>query len=259
MRYILLLAYVLHFSSCTDEAIPCNDPANPACPNYDPCLVFEFANADFSVTEQIAGPDCMDGRGDLNLVTEVDTTFTNQDLFFEALYNADTYEWHIGTDPRIFREKKFVLYFPYLSAPTDIDITLISCKQPPNNCTGVVCDTVSRRIHLFFSNGADSSSLVIGKFRGVDSDAPSDSFTIEIPPPLPTLKGIINFPNGCQGQYLDVSVGRKGFILFQTPTICQSACGIGHILEDHKTLVIDYSISVGGERRLKKFIGTKLN
>lgn len=75
---------------------------------------------------------------------------------------------------------------------------------------------------------------------------------------MPSLVGIINFPNGCTGQFLDVIISRNGLIVEQTPSVCQSACGIGYIMPDRKTLIIDYSIQSGNQRILKQFIGTKI-
>lgn len=253
---ILFLA--LFIIACSDEDPPCTDPLNPKCPNYDPCLSFQPANAEFVIIDSIYGVDCNDGRGRLDLVSEVDTTFANNELYFRALHDADTYEWKVGTDPTVYHDRKFSLYFPNSIAPAEINVTLIVCKDDPDNCQTRSCDTLSKRIFILFTNGADTASLVVGKFKGVDMDSPLDSFIIEVPPPLPSLVGIINFPNGCIGQFLDVTIGRKGFILEQTPTVCQSACGVGNIMVDRKTLVIDYSVQSGDQRVLKKFIGTKI-
>ena len=255
---ILLLLLMVVFACCDDDP-PCTDPLNPECPNYDPCLAFQPAYADFVVIDSIYGVNCSDGRGRLDLVSEVDTTFANSELYFRAVQVADTYEWKVGTDPTVYNDRQFSLYFPNSIAPADIKVTLIVCKDDPYNCQTKLCDTLSKRIYILFTNGADTVSLVIGKFKGVDMDSPLDSFIIEIPPPLPSLVGIINFPRGCVGQFLDVTIGRKGFILEETSTVCKSACGIGNIMSDRKTLVIDYSVQSGDQRILKKFIGTKIN
>jgi hypothetical protein len=260
MRLALLIAIAyLSCIGCREDEPICNDPTNRFCPNFDPCLVFEFADAEFSIIQSIYGVDCLDGRGRLDLNHEVDTGFANSDLVFEALHDADSYEWQIGTDPKIHTEKKFDLFFPRSIAPATITVRLVVCKQPPQDCEGFVCDTFSRTIHLIDVGLEDSTfSLVIGSFRGSNTDTPLDSFTIIIPPYWPTQEGIINFPDGCVGQYLDVSLGRNGFILRTASHPCQSACGIGLLMDDRRTLVIDYSVRVGSERILKKFIGVKL-
>lgn len=154
--------------------------------------------------------------------------------------------------------KEFSLGLPSSVSPQDIPITLTTCKTDLANCAATKCDTLTKFIHLFFTDGTDNSSLVVGQFRGIDVDNPLDSFTITIPPSLPSLQGIINFPNGCMGQYLDVRLTRWGFVLYPTPTFCKSACGTGRLMQDRKTLVIDYSITEGGQRIRKQFIGRKL-
>lgn len=261
MRSLIFLGMLglISFCSCCDDEQPCTDPLNPKCPNYDPCLSFQQANADFVIIDSIYGTNCNDGRGRLDLVSEVDTTYASNEIYFKALYEADTYAWRIGSDPTNHNKKEFSVYFPSEVAPADINVQLIVCKNDPNNCQTKTCDTLSKKMHLIYTIGSDTFSLAIGRFRGIDVDSPLDTFTIEIPPPLPSLVGIINFPNGCTGQFLSVTVGRKGFILYETPTVCQSACGIGILEPDRKTLVIDYSIQSGDQRIIKKFIGTKIN
>jgi hypothetical protein len=258
MKTPAFICVLLLLIACRDEDTPCTDALNPKCPNYDPCLSFQPANADFVIIDSIYGYDCMDGRGRLDLVSEVDTAIAGGELYFRALHVADTYEWKVGTDPRIYHDRKFSLIFPASAAPADIDVSLIVCKEDTNQCQTILCDTLIKTFNLIFSDGFDTASLVIGKFRGIDTDSPLDSFTIEIPPPLPSLKGIINFPNGCTGQWLNVSLSRKGILIYRTPTFCQSACGIGYIMPDRKTLVIDYSVKTGDQRILKKFIGTRI-
>lgn len=260
MRALLFLIMVglISFCACGEEEQPCTDALNPKCPNYDPCLSFQPANADFVIIDSIYGVDCNDGRGRLDLVSDVDTAVAGR-FYFRALHEADSYEWNIGSDPTLYHDKTFSLYFPLSLAPSDINVSLKVCKEDPNDCQSRICDTLNKKIHILFSNGYDTVSFVTGKFIGVDIDFPLDTFTIDIPPPLPTLAGIINFPKGCIGQFLVVQRSRKGILIEQTPTICQSACGVGKIMDDRKTLVIDYSIQSGDQRIIKKFIGTKIN
>jgi hypothetical protein len=136
---------------------------------------------------------------------------------------------------------------------------VVVCNDDSLQCQVVVCDTLTKRIHLVKTTGYDTASLVIGRFKGVENTAPQDTFIIEIPPPLPSLVGIINFPKGCVGFYHDVQLGRKGLIIPNLSTPCQSACGIGHIQPDYKTLIIDYSVEHEGQRIIKQFIGTKID
>lgn len=259
MKTPIFLFLILLALGCCDDDPPCTDASNPKCPNYDPCLSFQPANAEFVIIDSIYGVDCIDGRGRLDLVSEVvDTAISASSLYFRSLHYADTYKWQLGSDPTIYNTKQFSIYFPSSDSPYSVDVTLIVCKEDTNSCQTKLCDTLVKRIHLINATGADSSSLVIGKFVGVDTDSPLDTFIIEIPPSLPSLVGIINFPNGCTGQFLDVIISRNGLIVEQTPSVCQSACGIGYIMPDRKTLIIDYSIQSGNQRILKQFIGTKI-
>lgn len=257
-RLSTLCMGILFCVSCREQELPCVDPTNPDCPNYDHCLVFEAANADFIVYDSIYGIDCHDGRSRLDLVSEADTTFIGE-KYFRALHPNDSYQWLVGTDPQIHTENKFVLNFTITDLPQDIDVTLVVCKAPPVGCNFIRCDTMTKAIHFIPIDLADSTwSYVIGTFKGIDTSAPNDSFTIRIPPILPTLQGIINFPNGCVGQYLDASVFRKQLLIRTESFICQSVCGIGSIQDDLKTLIIDYSVKEGNNRILKKFVGRRI-
>lgn len=229
---------LLYLAACHDENPPCMDPTNPHCPNFDSCLVFVPANAAFTVFDSLSGISCF-GQPRQDLVFETDTC-AGVPMLLHAEYPADRYYWIVGSDTTIYRSRSFRYDFGWVQDSMDVPVRLITCKTPPLDCQIDACDTVDAFIHLIpVDLGESAWSYVIGSFKGAGHG--QDSFIITIPPILPTLQGIINFPEGCLDQYLEVSVYRHGFIINEGPTFCASVCGIGRIQEDRKTLIIDYT------------------
>ncbi len=263
-RYIIsvfscvLLLGIVPLACCKDE---CDDPTNRRCPNYDPCLSYVPANADFDILEVLfAIPNCGD-RESTTFELQVDTVFPRGDITFRALHQADKYYWKIGSDPKVFTDKEFSLYFN-VTAVGNINVTLIAEKDDFQHCTlsSTSRDTVTKTFHILSppdNSMTDPWSLLHGNWRGSDTENPEDTFNIEIPPGFP--RRINNLPRGCFDQPLDVRLWRKNIFFAGSAASCKRICGHGALQDDYKTLVIDYWIDGNspGERIQKQFSGIK--
>ncbi|MEN9609695.1 MAG: hypothetical protein RLZZ628_509 [Bacteroidota bacterium] len=190
-------------------------------------------------------------------------------ITFEALQSEGVeYEWHIGSDPRVFRNRTFRLEFP--DNQTAVSVTLIVKKVADNGC-------------FLHEDGADTltksfvamdESLVEGDFYGSLESNVTEKFTLStlIQPRL-GYSFVYNLPNGCTRDYKDAHelsyfAGRRT-IKFGHPEIirtgsasdvyCQIPWGFGKILEDNQTLVLDYEMWNPTQKKFIKdrFIGIR--
>jgi len=236
-RYALIIISIVCFYACREENMPCMDPTNPDCPNFDSCLVFEPAQAAFSMFDSIAGITCYAQLFE-GIVYETDT-FIGQRVLFKANQIADYYSWTIGTDTVEYHAKSFTYEFNPVQELTDVAIKLVVCKSPPALCQVKECDTIYKGVHIIPSplNISDWSN-VIGRFKGAASF--QDSVIITIPLVSQASQGIINFPEECEDSVLSVSIYRNHFIIHPADTACFYVCGLGYMQEDRDHLVIDY-------------------
>ena len=146
---LLFLAGMLMMSRCKES---CDDPTDMNCANYDPCLSYEPANADFMILDSIGGWVC-DGAL-IGLITEVDTLFVSNEIFFRANHKNDTYTWKVGTDARIWTEQSFSLDFG-INGTGDIPVTLVVSKDDPYGClTEEEKTLLDERLNAYHQNSA---------------------------------------------------------------------------------------------------------
>jgi hypothetical protein len=98
------------------------------------------------------------------------------DIYFEASPNADSVRWKIGTDTRVFSQRKFFLKF---QAPVGkIEVRLIQRRSPNRTCfpadDGV--DTLYKTFYV--DNGASSNNPILGRFKGFIIGKEQDTFTV---------------------------------------------------------------------------------
>lgn len=230
---------LLFFVGCHDENLPCQDPTNPLCPNFDSCLVFSTPMAAFEVYDSIRGISCY-GADRQDLVFKTDTTLGNR-VLLRATQKADDYTWTVGSDPKVYKGSELYYDFGLVSDSTDIPVRLIVCNTLPVGCQHIACDTFYKTVHVIPVDFQRTDwSYVIGRFKGAEFNRP-DSFIVTINSGLPPLQGIINLPEGCTDQYLDIQVYRHGFLLNPGSAVCDFICGVGRIQEDRRTLVIEYT------------------
>lgn len=170
---LLLLLFLSSCKPCddpTDPACPnyCVDETNPECPNYDPCWDQTEVSAEFEIAEVIGK-----FQGDTVYFIPSDTVLTGE-IRFRADLQADSYEWTVGTDPRVFTEREVSLFF---TEPTQLWITLIAKREPNSTCfpsdDGI--DTVRRRMVVL----PIEETALIGKYQGATTADPDDIYIVE--------------------------------------------------------------------------------
>lgn len=260
LLYLLTLVLIIPFSSCDED---CNDTTNPFCENYDPCTVTNnVALNNFRTSANFKLYECIHCNWEDSMMRETDTIYGGF-VIFEAqqFHYSSTYEWKIGTDPTIFREKSFQLDFSDFQGKVEIQLIV---RKEPSLCFSDD-DGVDTLVKLLTVLGSIPDSLVTitGVFEGYDEDNPNQIYRIEHrPEPFYKLK---NFPNGCSLQPNEEQMGTApGFsalrILSDDISFhqCGHPTGYGELLEDRKTLIIYYDVTEDNQRKKKKFIGKKI-
>lgn len=194
MKKIKLISILLFFSGlmvlyngCKDDEcpdVPCDDPSNPECPNYDPC--YEMGKINTHFTFRNAPSTNPHPQECTSLLVHCDTMWSPNILFEAPEGNPQsTYEWQIGTDPRTHTKEKFVLDFgDYITKnynpdnpqlKLDINLTI---KTPNHPCLISKSDTIiyvskpmyyvpGRRNNLYAHLWSNSSSFTfVGSFEG---------------------------------------------------------------------------------------------
>ena len=247
----------------------CLDPYNPECSNYDACLSYEPANAEFEILIKPIGLqnwDC-DGEEPRDLEFEVDTITSGRLVYFRASQLGSeeeetglTYQWKIGTDSRTWTTREFDLGFAE-DAVGDVPVTLIVEKADPNSCGGTDYsrDTLTKNLHVkrfpdnIYSSGTWSS--VFGKWEGYNTDDESSIFQIEIKPDWE----VTGFPDGCSYKWPDVGISLTYFAINDL-TPCANLCGLGTLSQDRSELTVNYSYRNDAyERIYRTFVGRKVD
>ena len=257
--YVLIAMAILF--ACKEEPLPCTDPTNPECPNFDPCIGVEPVIADFVMIDSITGFPCTDVQPLSYILKDMDYQVSKR-VYLRALHDADSYDWYIQPHSIHTFGKIAYVDFPTVWDTTQLEITLVTKKILPPGCIYAEQDTLSQTLQIIPYNNFFyiDWSYIIGIFRGVDRDFPNDSFDITFTPDAFSY-GVNNFPDGCVEQYHDVTTGRyvMQFKSNATAEPCYGFCGVGVIHDDLKTLEINYQIRVNGELQQKKWLGRKLN
>jgi hypothetical protein len=169
----LLLSTLLLLAACkpcNDPMNPecenyCDDPANPDCFNYDPCLGKAPVSAVFEIREAfyLGYPEGWPKY-------DTDTVATGLVEFY-ALEEGAQYEWYLGSE--IIRTRSFARSdFP----PGSITVRLRVIKAPNTVCFPDD-DGEDIQTRAFFQKPV-CGTLLDGRYRGVNSDAPTDTFEL---------------------------------------------------------------------------------
>jgi hypothetical protein len=175
--FFLLLSASLLLAACKpcdDPTNPecenyCDDPANPDCFNYDPCFNQTEVSADFEMAEilgSIVGLDTI-------IYIETDTALRGNFVRFRAAQLADRYEWHVGSDPRVFNSQEFRLFF---QDPTQLLITLIVERKANTDCfpNDDGLDTLTKRLVIV----PKEQSAIVGTYRGSTTANPNEIYEL---------------------------------------------------------------------------------
>jgi hypothetical protein len=162
-------------NSCRDNEDPCQDPRNPECENYNPCLDAKQVSARFHIYEYSQFHSL-----DPNWVNYDTDTSVMSGIVFNALEtNAQSYTWYIGNETQPRSGPSVTIDFSNNRTPKRI--RLIVHKEPNLRCfpndDGI--DTVDRM--LYFVNYLDTANIpVLGTFKGVSNRNPNQEMTIKI-------------------------------------------------------------------------------
>ncbi|MCU0441733.1 MAG: hypothetical protein MUE96_04990 [Bacteroidia bacterium] len=168
-KYLFLL---LTLNSCKDE---CQDPRNPDCENYNPCIDAKPTSAAFTIKEatylDIIEPRLAD------FLINTDSCYGSS-IYFEAIQaDADSFIWQIGTEPEPRYGKQVNVVFPDNLRGTNFNIRLIVKRKPNTRCfpTDDGIDTVIRSFYFVRFNEPLSWE---GTYYGSDDDKPDSMYTI---------------------------------------------------------------------------------
>jgi hypothetical protein len=97
------------------------------------------------------------------------------DIYFEASPNADSVRWKIGTDTRVFSQRKFFLKFQ--SAVDKIEVRLIQ-RRPPNRICFPNDDGIDTLYKTFYVANGEITQPILGQFKGYIIGSERDTFTV---------------------------------------------------------------------------------
>ena len=261
---LLGVGYALSISSCRD----CEDPTNPECSNYDPCLI----TTDTKTSANFKMYECIKCGWADTLMRATNTVFGGYVVFEAEQFGADiiSYEWKIGTDSRVFTERLFRLDFSGYQG--EVEVRLVVQKEVNTDCfpndDGI--DTVTRVLKVL---GASTENMFRNKeYEGYNTDEPDSIFTVSFRPSDPTeplsYSTLNNLPKGCvrpSNWQIGLTIGYNAFIINNSDGVyfydCGHIIGYGDILPDRKTIVINYKLTDNAltpfDKRISKtFIGT---
>ena len=153
-----------------------------------PCKDKKTVSAEFIVAEQLLSVD--------TLIDE-DTLLTGRTLTFKAKNEYQTYEWRIGSDPRVFTTRSVSLFFEKSISAKNIDVKLKVKDSFLESCfPNKGEDSLTKRIVLLPS----TASATFGRYEGSLDEDPTNKFIITIRYCQPGVNGFIctnNINKGC--------------------------------------------------------------
>ncbi len=217
----------------------CDDPTNPECRNYDPCLVQGAVSAEFDMFEVVHSGSVR------NWEVEVTTgkLAHRRPLRLVGLDSGEvSHEWIIGLEPSARRGQTQVISF--WDWRGTVKITHIVTGTPRTACfpndDGI--DTVVKTIQVL---DYDENLPIIGTFRGYLKIEPAKLFDMEVLfNPDRNWIEVINLPDGCTGA-LGVLSGANG-VLILSSNVYYDECwgisqGLGQLSANRDTLTIPFN------------------
>lgn len=258
---VATIGLCLSLSSCKDEevtAAPCNDPANWECPNYDPCLSVQQPSAAFVMLDSVFSADTATS-------VPIDTSFAGIVYFRPISIEPNTtYEWKVGSDPRLFNDPILEMNFSWFEGT--IPIRLIAKRNDPLNCLPLPnrSDTTYQQMELRYI--AAGQAPVFGLYKGSSTENPTEEFMLELKyyininnTPVTRLTGLTldcePFEPG-----IDIGAGYDWFITAHgNRPRCRRLTAIGRLQEnDHRILKVDYWYNDdSGARKHAVFTGVR--
>jgi len=246
----------------------CQDPRNPDCENYNPCIDAKATSAAFTIKEapytQIIEPRLTD------FLMDTDSVYFSS-VFFEARQqDADSFIWQIGTETQPRYGKQVNVVFPDNLRGTSFNIRLIVKRKPNTACfpndDGI--DTLTRRFYFVRFNEPLSWE---GTYYGSDDDKPDSMYTIVLGHSYDEAEDedilkVFGIPRGCKDTvnqwisnrfitYKNVSFRKTGYY-------CDGKT-MQNIIRNNNQYIISYSVAMwenNTDKRVDKlFRGFKIN
>ncbi|MCC7331369.1 MAG: hypothetical protein IT232_02065 [Flavobacteriales bacterium] len=167
--FFISFFFIATLNSCKED---CNDPTNPDCKNYDPCLGKEPANADFGIYEVIG-----EGYRFEHILDETDTILSRNGVVFKPKKDYDKVTWILGAETisttELYRDR-----FPN----GWINVTMIAeMNSHPCLKQEQLRDTLTKRFFVVPFK-SDSTSLKNspwwGTWEGSDTDNPNEKYIV---------------------------------------------------------------------------------
>jgi len=259
---LLLLLGVWLGIGCVEQQVQCTDPTNRSCPNFDPCLVTPAANSSFVVIDTVYGNQA----ADTTLSFVVDTVKTGENLTFRAnTKRMASYEWKIGSDPQVFTEPVFELYFFDFIGP--VSIRLVTTAQDEYACLrpDELTDTSYYQVEIIDLGPYESP--VFGKFRGTSTANPTESYEVEVLGEGEDLWHsfrLFNLQTPCLDEYpigIRLGFGYDWFVSSHSSSFdrCRNIVVVGQLSEDKRTLTIAYTYDADDGKRVHEvFTGQRI-
>ena len=258
IRFCLSLSILISLLSCRKN-------------NHDPCLNAVQPVLSFNIREVVY---------DSSYVT--DTMYSHNAVIFETVGEYDSVKWNIGSDPRIFKEARFVYASGrFTGIPVgQLEIKLTAYKAPNVKCypddKGIYSASKTLTIVDAYTKGSLTKSPLLGHYHGYNTDNPLDTFTVRIEYfdsakydlthfGRQNFYWISNLPKGYFWDGGDQTIyspelqhgneiaymGFKCFGALDGPT-----CGSGYGYLSHDSLIMDYGVSFANCK--KRFIGKRI-
>lgn len=257
---ILLLTFTCCNSCGEDDEQPCVDAFNPDCPNYDPCLSVLPAQPD-----NIAVIDSVSTTfGDLAMGVLVDTLGRGTTLYFrpEVIREDATYQWQIGSDPRIFNDS--VLDVNFTGFTGDVEVRLVTLIDDTFGCLSNA-ETIDTSYYNFYVDDlAIAEYPVHGIFSGTLESNPEEEISIEVyryETSSSSSTRIRGFPLDCyeDGPNTRLAGGLDWFVTSHHvfDFRCRELTAVGRLREnDHRVLEVNYTyVDDDGKTVEERFIG----
>ena len=207
--FFALLLTLFSLQSCKD----CDDPRNPDCDNYNPCIDAKATSATFTIREatyfHLIEPTFND------FLMDTDSSYYNS-IYFEAVQqDADSFIWQVGSEVEPRYGKQINVTFPDNLRGTTFNVRLIVKRKPNTQCfpsdDGI--DTAMRKFYFVRFNEPLSWE---GTYYGSDDDKPDSMYTIDLRHHYDEIAQrdkvkIFGIPRGCT----DTIEDKGGFITFR--------------------------------------------
>jgi hypothetical protein len=248
------------------QSCKCDNPNDPSCPNYDPCLNVSADFANFKMEERIM-------EFDLGAFVETQNTVERNTIYFSVLdQSVDSVHWFVGNDPYQKIGKNIEVFFKYPFG--EIEIKCIAYKSSVASCLGIesTIDTLVRVLNIrewwdvpYLGHYEGTSDMEAGlKFNSaIDTMTYYSGFgIIDGRSPITFLT---NFPNGYQMPIPPDGVNqpnqpytRFSYNGFITGSDNELFVSVAVYETKTKKIRIDYSYFTGKKYEVFKYLGEKI-